>query len=81
MESFYRPATREDAGECVNMIPLSTGAMQTIVPTKNAVIVQLFEIFNDDNERAVHRVVSIECKDESFYPELKDEALRILRII
>lgn len=79
MRAFYKPATDSDAGECLNLIPAKDGSMSPIEATKNAVIVQLVERWSDKGERLIQRIVCIECMDESIYPDLKEEALRILR--
>ncbi len=77
---IYRTAAGADPGECLNLIPTKAGTMRIIEATKNAVIVQLMESWNEEGERILKRIVSIECVDKFLYQDLKDEALRILRL-
>jgi len=79
MKSYYRQPTGNDLGECLNMMPDKNGTITTIEPTKNAVIVQLYEKVIDNGERQITRLICIECMDEKLYPDLKEEALRIVR--
>lgn len=80
MRSFYKPATDIEQGECLNLMPTKDGATKYIEATKNAVIMQLFVSYNDDGERVLNRAVCIECIDDELYPDLKDEAMRILSV-
>jgi len=73
MDSIYRPASGDDMGECLNMLPLKHGTLRPISPDKNAVIVQLFSAGDE-----VRTVISIECMDEHLYAELQNMALAIL---
>jgi hypothetical protein len=62
--------------ECVNMLPSPDGSMHIIMPKKNAVIIQVVDTGNG----TFRKIVSIECMDESLYPELlvmAEEALQM----
>ncbi len=72
-------ASMDSSGELVNMIPRIDGSIHVIEPDKNAVIVQIIKRWNEDGEPYYQKIVSIEYMDENIYPELKKEALRILR--
>ena len=45
MESIYRPPTKDSGGECVNILPLTTGELSAIEPTKNADLKKEAELY------------------------------------
>lgn len=64
--------------ECLNLFPNDNGSMLILDPTKNAVIVQLIRLHDEDGGEYFKRIVSIECKDMEMYDNLMIEAHRIL---
>lgn len=78
MNPRYRKPTDTDHGECTNFTIDEHGGLTSIFPTKNAVIVQIFADLDKDGNRYIRRSVSIECIDESLYPDLQKEAGLIL---
>ncbi len=74
----YRPATDDDEGVCLNLLPLPNGMMQPTEPRINAVIIQI--AMNDDMETTRH-IVSIECKDEYMYSHLRHQARKLLECL
>lgn len=72
-------AISTDPDICVNMIPRRGGAISTIQPAKNAVVVQLLEVGTEENGREIRRFIHIECLDNKLLPDLEKEAMRILR--
>ena len=77
MESRYIPADNDSLGERVNLRQYPNGSIKTIVPTRNAVIVEYFK----DKNGALQRVIHIECMNENHYEFLKNEAACIFHHI
>ena len=77
MDGFRYSFGGSSVGECVKLLPLPNGSIRTIVPDKNAVIVQLIDATEEGGPRLTRRIFSVECKDEAMYPLLMAEAIRI----
>ncbi len=75
-----RPSTGGDYGKCLNIQKsIENHELCRVVPGKNAVIIQMFEVPSEDGETAkIQHFVSIEMKDEEMYPHLLLEAKQYL---
>lgn len=56
--------------EAVN-VELHNNVIKPINPTRNAVIIDFIETDGVDGEKTVKTIITIECKDESLYEEMK----------
>jgi hypothetical protein len=70
-------ATFGGARMLVNIAPTETGAIRAVEPDRNAVIVDIIPVPQEDGSIKNSRVIWIMCKDEEMRPALEDQA-RIL---
>lgn len=63
--------------EAVN-VEMHNNVIKPIDPARNAVIVDFIETPNEEGEMVTGTIITIECKDDHLYEEMKEYALSLV---